>query len=113
MRTYSEHANDAVRVLLQRLIDRVPPTEYQQAMTDLGDALGRVVAASLEPSASAFLICTNDDADFLAQGVLGALQARPGPVALACFWNERKKVTSEVAPMVDVAPIVRRYVEPS
>lgn len=113
MRTYSAHADDVVRKLLQLLADRAPQPDYRRAMTELGVALGRVVSAGLDAAASVLLVCTNDDADFLALGVLDVLQTRPGPVSLACFWNERKKISSDAAPPVDAAPIVRRYVEPT
>ncbi len=114
MRAFSPHATPAVRELLQRLADRAPPAEYRQTMLALGRDLGRIVADSLAPSAPLLLVCTNEDADFLARGVLETLQARGlDRVALACFWNDRKKVASERGPALDTAPIVRRYVEPA
>ena len=39
MRTYSPHASAAVKGLLQRLADRVPPAEYRRTMQDLGKEL--------------------------------------------------------------------------
>jgi hypothetical protein len=112
-REYSEHASPEVQGQLQRLVDRVPSREYRDAMGALGQALGRVVAGQLDPTASVLLICTNEDADFLARGTLDALKAGGfDRVALACFWNDRRTVRSEVGPDLDTAPIVRRYVEP-
>lgn len=102
-RTFSPNATDAVKVLLQRLADRAPVAEYREVMRGLGRVLGGIVAGSLG-SAPLLLICTNEDADFLAQGVLDEL-APIASVALACFWND-------LTPMLDAAPIVRRYVEP-
>jgi hypothetical protein len=111
-RTYSQHATDGVKALLDQLASRVPPTEYREAMRGLGLELGRIVSGLLA-GASTLLVCTNDDADFLAQGVLDALEAaHAGKVALACFWNDRKKIVSDAAPALDIASIVRRYVEP-
>jgi hypothetical protein len=83
-------------------------------MLELGRELGRIVAKTLGASGQLLLIRTNEDADFLARGVLDALQTHGfGRLALACFWNDRKKITSDVAPPLDTAPIVRRYVEPT
>jgi hypothetical protein len=114
MRKFSDYVTETAREFLQSLADRVPPGEYREAMTGLGRELGRVVADRLPRTASILLICTNEDADFLARGVLEKLQAEQfGNIALACFWNERKKVTSNLAPTLDTAAIVRRYVEPT
>jgi hypothetical protein len=113
MRTFSPHATPEVRDLLQRLADRVPPPEYREAMRELGGKLADVLALSLNASAPLLLICTNEDADFLARGVVDGLSARRfTAVALACFWNDRQRIPSDVAPSLDVAPIIRRYVEP-
>ena len=113
MRTFATYSNPNVKGLLQRLTDRVPPPEYRQTMLELGNELAEVVAGALAPGSSILLICTNEDADFLARGVLETLQARGfGNIALACFWNERRQVTSGVAPTLDSASIIRRYVEP-
>jgi hypothetical protein len=114
MRTFSPHAGAEVQGLLQRLADRVPPLEYRRAMQGLGTELARVAAAGQDPAQSVLLICTNEDADFLAQGVLDGLQAHGfSHIALACFWNDRQRVPSDVGPTLDTAPIVRRYVEPT
>jgi hypothetical protein len=69
---------------------------------------------ALRPAAPVLLICTNEDADFLARGVLEALQRLHfGHVAPACFRTDRRKVTSAAGPTLDTAPILRRYVEPT
>ncbi|MBY0231105.1 MAG: hypothetical protein K2W96_17610 [Gemmataceae bacterium] len=109
-RTFSPHATDAAKALLQRLADRAPVDEYREAMRGLGRELGGIVAGMIG-SMPALLICTNEDADFLAQGVLDGM-APTASAALACFWNDRKRFASDLAPTLDVAPIVRRYVEP-
>lgn len=108
MRTFAEIATDPVRRMLTRLTERPAPDEYRGLMTSLGEELAAVVRRKLNESDRIMLICTNEDADFLARGVLQTLE-RLGctRITLACFWNDRKRLGP-----LDVAPIVRRYVEP-
>lgn len=51
------------------------------------------------------LVCTVEDADFLARGFLEAVDVER--IVLRCFWNERRRVGD-----TELAPIIRRYVEP-
>ncbi|MGL4551659.1 MAG: hypothetical protein ACRC33_10760 [Gemmataceae bacterium] len=97
-----------MREMLTRLTDRPAPDEYRTLMVGLGEELAAVVRAKLDGPERILLVCTNEDADFLARGVLRGLE-RLGctRITLACFWNDRKRLGA-----LDVAPIVRRYVEP-
>lgn len=110
MRIYSSHVDDEVRDLLDGLIrePRPTPEDYQQLMQDLGERLGALVAGRV--SGSVLLVCTNEDADFLARGVLQGLRSNGvSTVHLACFWNDRVKIDIDQ----DLAPIRRTYIEPT
>jgi hypothetical protein len=117
MRIYSTDASPEVRDLLLQLTapaDQIGPDAYRAAMTRLG-----VLFVSLHPERFTginrlLLICTNEDADYLARGVLAGLEARGGPVVrIACFWNERESIPGTLSGLkVELAPIIRRYVEP-
>jgi len=82
-------------------------------MHDLGVELGRYVAQQLEPEGHICVVCTVEDADFLARGVIEELEQAVGRgrVHLVCFWNRREKLPGAHA-TTSVAPIIRRYVEP-
>lgn len=109
-RTYSPQTTSEARIHLQELLDAVgDPNQYRAVMTRLGNDLGGLLATRLPPGRPLVLLCTVEDADCLAQGVLDVLSASSPEreVSLACFWNERATIGSE-----RVAHILRRYVEP-
>lgn len=81
---------------------------YRQVMTGLGQELGPAVVPQLPSRDGVVLICTNEDDDFLARGLLETLKAANCQVSLACFWNDRVHLGWGE----DRAPILRRYVEP-
>ncbi len=109
-RTYSTQATPQAQTHLQQLLEVVgDPQQYQEAMTRLGQDLGRLLEERLPPERPLILVCTVEDADYLAQGVLDVLSASATErdISLACFWNQRVTIGSEA-----VAQILRRYVEP-
>lgn len=109
MRTFSRNATAPVQDLLARLAERPEPQEYRDLMVQIGEALALAIHARLRETSRVLLICTNEDADFLAKGILEGLERQGCPrISLACFWNDRKRMGS-----LEVAPIVRRYVEPA
>jgi hypothetical protein len=117
MRTYRSATSDEIRELLTQLTlppERTGPNEYRAAMTRLGEQFIWVFSDQLAGIKRLLLVCTNEDADYLARGVLNGLWARGAPaVSVACFWNERESISGTISGRkVDLAPIVRRYVEP-
>jgi hypothetical protein len=50
------------------------------------------------------------DADFLAVGIVGSLEAQGFSPKLACFWNQR--TTPFGVSDIQVAPIIKKYREP-
>lgn len=108
MRSYAEVATSAVREMLAQLIESRSTEDYRAMMTRLGEELGTLASHKLRASDRIMLVCTNEDADFLAKGVLRGLeQVGCTHITLACFWNARQRTES-----LDVAPIVRQYIEP-
>lgn len=107
MRKYS----DAISAAAQQLIDELPTVKdvfrYRTVMTELGHQLAQVVLPQLASLDGVVLICTNEDADFLARGLLAELETQGCKPALVCFWNDRVSLGVNDAR----APIVRRYVE--
>ena len=109
MRKYSKLATSATKAMLEKLISRPPAFEYRQTMRDLGGEFSKTLARQIERTQRLLLICTNEDADFLAAGLLDGLRGQGfNHIALTCFWNDRVHLTEGR----DVAPIVRRYMEP-
>jgi hypothetical protein len=111
-RNYSPHATAEVQEHLDALLRATTePLAYRHVMQELGRDLGSVVARGLTKTDSALVVSTVEDADFLTRGFLESLFPKVGPanVSLTCFWNDRKTTGSQ---NIDIAPILRRYVEP-
>jgi hypothetical protein len=107
-RTYCDGISGSERGHLDALLRNVgDPQAYTRSMHDLGEDLGRRLAARLDASRPVLLVCTAEDADSLARGILDVFDRSKLSSFLVCFWNERRKVAG-----IDVAPIVRRYEEP-
>lgn len=108
-RIYAETASESARRMVDRLAERPEVPEYRRLMTEIGAELAAVVRTKVAPDDRIVLICTNDDADFLAKGLLQGLE-RLGctSIALACFWNGRSKIDGR-----EVAPVLRSYIEPT
>ena len=108
-RSYRPGILEQERSHLQALLAAETANGYRDAMQRLGEDLGRLVSADAPASGTCMVVCTVEDADFLARGFLDALGAALGPerIALHCFWNERRRVGG-----TEIAPIVRRYSEP-
>ncbi len=115
-RQYSTLANDDGRRLLEVIADKSTPHQaYQQALTQLGQHLGHAMVDAInsqgQGSKNVHLVATVEDADFLALGVLKALEIHVSSLGFSCFWNERTSLfgLSSLA----VAPILKRYREPT
>jgi hypothetical protein len=112
-RTYSDLVNPTITALLDTLVDKLTDPElYQATMTKLGLHFGDVLLNQINsPSASVYLASTVEDADYLSKGILDRLETQVNSIAFACFWNQR------LSPFdiedLQVAPILRKYQEPS
>ncbi len=112
-REYTQFVGDKEKALLDALADKNSSVDsYRQSMYQLGECLGSVVLSQIaNNSDSAYLACTAEDADFLAKGILRRLESTIPKVTLACFWNKRFKPFG--ISDLQVAPILKRYLEPS
>jgi hypothetical protein len=111
-REYSSSVNIHVRRSLDVLADRsTAAQDYQAAMLVLGQELGNNIVGKIHsPDAKIYLACTAEDADFLAVGIVGSLEAQGFSPKLACFWNQR--TTPFGVSDIQVAPIIKKYREP-
>jgi len=111
-RTYSNFNTDFSKAQLARLADKEnTPDIYKEAMTLLGERLGEVVSLKIQDrSASLYLACTVEDADYLAKGMLTSLEKSFQSVNLACFWNKRFSPSN--VQDLKASPIIRKYTEP-
>ncbi len=112
-RDYTKFAGHQEKALLNILADRNSSEEsYRQSMYQLGESLANVVLSQISShTESAYLVCTAEDADFLAKGILKQLDRDLHKVTFACFWNKRFKPFG--ISDLQVAPILKRYLETS
>ena len=99
----------------RRLIDEIGQSkldvdEYRATMIKLGEKLGENVVKKLAGHNlnDVCVVCTVEDADFLAKGVVDVLE-RSGMgdrTKLLCIWSDRIKEAG-----VSIAPITKQYLE--
>jgi len=121
MRRYTDLAVDdpTIPSLLDVLSNIGSPIEaYRKAMKTLGNRLADAVFARVnhEQQKPTFcVVCTVEDADFLASGLLDRLLGLGVPaerVKLVCFWNERvRHFSNTIDNLFDIAPTVKSYQE--
>ena len=114
MRRFNEvTSTNRARPHLDILVDRGASAEqYRRAMYELGCLLGREILEKIQPSSKTVLLaCTVEDADFLARGILEELEKKEKNMFVSCFWNKRFDAFG--IDELDVAPIIRKYEEPS
>ncbi len=110
MRKYTQFATRSIKALLTKLVKEESHEVYRTTMSKLGGQLGTLLITQIKKNEKALLICSNEDADFLAGGLLQRLQKQGiNNVSVACFWNDRQKLPTGS----DVAPIIRSYIEPT
>lgn len=98
--------------LLNLLIDKeTNPESYKVAMYELGRELGEILLGEFRvEEKNVCIACTVEDADFLAKGVIDALEESGKNLFVTVFWNKRFKPFS--ANDIAVAPIIREFHEP-
>lgn len=86
------------------------PEGYREAMRKLGEHLADSILPQLELARAkdVCVICTVEDADFLARGLIEELELRNvgARTRMICMWNDRLKSES-----VAVSPVLRTYEE--
>jgi hypothetical protein len=118
MRVFTSHASETAKTELNVLIgETVSVSAYQHAMTVLGQQLATAIGGKVELTngAAVCIVCTVEDADFLARGMMEQLKqigVSPERLKLVCFWNERVRHFNDDSHNVfDVAPVVKSYRE--
>jgi hypothetical protein len=83
---------------------------YQQHMHEIGRHLAKSILPHLqaENPKNICVVCTVEDADFLARGLIEHLESRAygSQIHLICMWNARVKTQD-----VSISPILRTYEE--
>tara|TARA_R110000823_G_scaffold305771_1_gene427958 strand:+ start:5965 stop:6672 length:708 start_codon:yes stop_codon:yes gene_type:complete len=118
MRTLTPYAEgDTARLLAVLSDEKTTPDTYKQTMTALGRLMATNVLkiAQVERHDTVCVVCTVEDADFLAKGLVDGLEAEgvdADHLKLICFWNERvHSFTGSDEKVFDVAPIIKEYKE--
>lgn len=97
---------------------QTPVPAYREAFYRLGNLLAERIPEK-QLGKSMMLVCTSEDADFLARGILDSIANRKNRtaagIAFACFWHARFTAIEGIgdSPAFDVAPIVKKYEETS
>lgn len=110
-RVYTTHANEKIKILLQKLVDAIEPACYGSLMDNLGQELGKTILSQVhDDCAKLYVAGTVEDADYLTKGIINRLEKKISSINFACFWNHR------VSPFgiedLSAAPILRKYFEP-
>lgn len=98
----------------QRLVNKLPltqgnPTEYRQQMWQIGSHLAEGLLPALRDLADEIcVVCTVEDADFLARGLIERLEldGMSSRIHLICLWNDKIKHED-----ISLSPIVKEYKE--
>ena len=107
-RMFSNPDDSQAKTLLNALLEEgVSADSYRKTMFKIGQHLGQKLAQSLDPSKKYCVASTVEDADFLAKGIIDAIESNVNKVFFACFWNDRQVIGTE-----SVAPIYNQYLDP-
>lgn len=107
MRVYEPSITPDARDLVDRLPGEKDVQRYRRAMHELGRELARSIVPCLRSKQGLMVVCTNEDADFLARGFVEYCSAQDCQLFFTCFWNQR--VHSQG---LKATTIVKSYVEP-
>jgi len=115
MRTFTEYCGpDSVAYnLVNELLNSTSDVSlYREKMVGLGQCLANSILPTLnsqKASTDICVVCTVEDADFLARGLIEQLERKgfSNRVHIICLWND--KIRNE---NVSLSPIIREYKEP-
>jgi hypothetical protein len=116
MRRFAPGLSKSDKAKLRLLADgATPPAKYRELMYALGEMLGQRIVRRASKKRRALIVCTAEDADYLASGIVRGLGASVWDLKLACFWNfrTRPRGANKIGLDLDVAPIIMRYEEPT
>lgn len=116
MRTFEnlQYSNETIiKASLEALADKSTSIEeYRKAFRMLGEELGKVLAFKYKttPAAKTMLVCTSEDADWLATGVESGFNR--GELKKSVYWSSREVIqTNSDGSTVEIAPIEKAYEE--
>ncbi len=118
VRDFSEfaHTDPKVKLLLGELtrpMSEVRESKYRELMREIGSHLASGLlreGVGRLSNKNICIVCTVEDADFLASGVLNGLErggVNPARIYLQCYWNEKIREKK-----LSLSPVVRQYAEP-
>lgn len=108
------NSDSAILSYLEDLANKnIESERYRLVMKKLGNKLGQIILNRVidSPRNSLYLASTVEDADFLAKGIILQLEDYFPNIGYACFWN--KRFSPFGISDLKVAPILKRYQEPS
>lgn len=112
-REYTSLANSdaSARLLVDTISDlTISVEQYRSIMRELGKVLAASVCQKIsdQNSSDLYVVCTVEDADFLARGVIDELTLRgfQSRIKLMCLWNG--KIHDEG---LSLSPVLRQYKE--
>jgi hypothetical protein len=86
------------------------PEKYGESFRCLGEELGHVITNTKNiKNKNILLCCTNEDADWLANGILDTISIY-NSVSLSVMWNHRIRTAGDES--LDAAPVIKTYSEP-
>ena len=113
MRTFSTFVSNRSKAMkwLDVIADKATSQEdYRSSFQELGRILGSIVVDDRKVKHKQVLLCcTNEDADWLANGILETV-SKANTVSLSVLWNKRYSPGNDEA--YAVAPVVKTYLEP-
>ncbi len=108
-RKFQNSVDESVKNWLSQIADKSTDVDhYRHAMYELGLRQGEQLVHEVSGENVA-IACTVEDADFLAKGIIEAIESDVQSTSLACFWNKRISGNELFA---STAPILRKYKEP-
>jgi uracil phosphoribosyltransferase len=113
MRTFSTFISNRSKALkwLDVIADKATsPEDYRTSFQELGKILGSIVVDDKRVKHQQILLCcTNEDADWLANGILETV-SKENTVFMSVLWNKRHSPGNDE--VYAVAPVVKTYLEP-
>lgn len=113
MRKYeniSPKNEQAVRRALRTVADDSSSVkDYREAFKVIGQELGKVIVSKYKKNGKTVIACPNEDADWLVEGIMEALN--DSSISLAVYWSDRMTVKDDKNGKMEISPIRSSYEE--
>lgn len=112
LRRYTELATEgsSARMLVDKIADKsLSSSQYRETMIEIGRALAAELSERMSDSKEdVYVVCTVEDADFLARGIIEVMNDRgfKSRLKLMCLWNG--KIREEG---ISLSPVLKQYKE--